>query len=152
MREGRLSKQIAFLEGDTNIVPVMDEKTLYDGFIEVITNIYNPEKSYQRIINFFNTYQFPKTNVKISPKYGFKDIGMAFRILYVLGIKDMHHKIFWKLILWSILNSRKNLDKAIFYGVMIHQMHQTYLHIKQTVKNKNKNIYKYREEALLNIG
>ncbi|MCH7964342.1 MAG: B12-binding domain-containing radical SAM protein [Bacteroidetes bacterium] len=152
MREGRLSKQIAFLEGDTNIVPIMDEKSLYDGFIEVITNIYDPEKSYQRIINFFNTYQFPKTNVKISPKYGFKDIRMVFRILYVLGIKDKYRKIFWKLIFWSILNSRKNLDKAVFYGIMIHQMHQTYLYIKQTVKNKNKNIYQYKEEAKLNVG
>ena len=36
--QGRLSKQFAFAEGETNIVPVMNEKKLYDGFIELINN------------------------------------------------------------------------------------------------------------------
>jgi radical SAM superfamily enzyme YgiQ (UPF0313 family) len=136
-REGRLSKTFAFLEGDTNIVPVMDEKILFDGFIELITNIYHPEKSYQRLINFFSTYQLPKTSIKIPEKYGTKDIGMIFRIFYLLGVKDPYRKFFWKLILWAIKHKPKNLDKAIFYGIMTYQMHQTYLHIKQTVKKQN---------------
>ncbi|TRZ65518.1 DUF4070 domain-containing protein [bacterium] len=74
-------------------------------------------------------------------KYGLGDIMIVFRILYLLGVKDRYRRFFWKLIWWSILNNPKNIDKAIFYGIMIYQMHQTYLHILQTVKEQNKKIY-----------
>lgn len=148
-KEGRLKKRFAFLEGETNITPIMDEKTLYDGFIELITNIYLPEKSYRRLIRFLNTYQTPGTSTKIETKYNLKDIKMFFRIVYRLGIKDRHRKFFWKLILWSILNKPKYLDRAIFYGIMMYQMHQTYLHIVQTVKFQNREIYYKGEEAIL---
>lgn len=148
-KEGRLSKQFAFAEGETNIVPVMGEKTLINGFIEVITNIYRPEKSYQRLIQFFTTYQPPKTFMKVPAKYGLEDIRMVFRILYLLGVKDQYRRFFWKLIWWSILNNPKNIDKAIFYGIMVYQMHQTYLHILQSVKKQNKKIYNQKEKAVL---
>lgn len=140
-KEGRLSKPFAFLEGETNIVPVMDEKILYEGFIEVITNIYSPEKSYERIIAFFETYKFPNTGIKVPETYGLKEIWIALRIFYLIGIRYKHRKYFWKLILWCLKNNRKYLDKAIFYGTMIYQMHYTFLHIKESVIAENKKIF-----------
>lgn len=151
-REGRLSKQFAFAEGETNITPAMDEKVLYDGFINLINNIYSPEKSYQRLIQFFKTYSFPKTTVKVPEKLSLKSIWMILRIIYLLGIKDTNRKYFWKLILWTVKNNRKFLDKAILYGIMIYQMHQTSLHIEDTVKMQNKNIYASQEEEILNMA
>lgn len=151
-REGRLSKQFAFAEGETNITPAMDEKVLYDGFINLINNIYSPEKSYQRLIQFFTTYSFPKTTVKVPEKLTLKSVWMILRIIYLLGIKDTNRKYFWKLILWTFKNNRKFLDKAILYGIMIYQMHQTSLHIEETVKMQNKNIYAPQEEEMLNIA
>lgn len=151
-REGRLSKQFAFAEGETNITPAMDEKVLYDGFINLINNIYSPEKSYQRLIQFFTTYSFPKTTVKVPEKLTLKSVWMILRIIYLLGIKDTNRKYFWKLILWTFKNNRKFLDKAILYGIMIYQMHQTSLHIEETVKMQNKNIYAHQEEEMLNIA
>lgn len=145
-KEGRLTKQFAFGEGETNIAPVMEEKILYNGFIEVITNIYRPEKSYQRLLQFFNTYQAPKTTVKVPTKYRLADIWMAFRLLFLLGIKDPDRKYFWKLILWTAANKRKHLDKALFSAIMIYQMHQTFLHIKQTVEMQQKKVY-FKAEA-----
>lgn len=150
--QGRLSKQFAFAEGETNIVPVMNEKKLYDGFIELINNIYTPKKSYERLIQFFTTYKHPKTTVKVPSKFGMKDLKMVLRIVYLLGIKDSERKYFWKLIFWTIANNRKFLDKAVFYGIMIYQMHQTCIHIEQEVKLQNKNIYMQPEEAELSLG
>ncbi len=151
-KERRLSKRFAFAEGETNIIPVMDEKLLYNGFIEIITNIYSPEKSYRRLIRFLSTYKIPKTFMKVPAKYGLKDIKIVLRILYLLGIKDRHRKFFWKLISWSILNKPKYLDLAILYGIMIYQMNNTYLHIKQTVKKQNENIFNHKEEMQLNLN
>lgn len=133
-KENRLSKQFAFLEGDTNIIPLMDEKILYDGFIELISNIYHPEKSYRRLIGFFSTYESPKPSAKVPVKYGINDIKLVLRVFYLLGIMDPYRNYFWKLILWAFKNKRKYMDMAVFYGIMIYQMHQTSLHITQTIQ------------------
>jgi radical SAM superfamily enzyme YgiQ (UPF0313 family) len=129
--EKRLSKRFAFSEGDTNVIPVMGEYPLYKGFIEVIDNIYRPRKSYERLRQFFNTYRLPVTSVKIKAKYSIRDLNMLLRTVFRLGIADSERKYFWKLVGWSFFNNRKMLDKTLMYGVMIHQMHETYKIIHQ---------------------
>lgn len=130
--EGRLSKPFAFTEGDTNLIPVMDPVVLYKGFIELIDKIYTPEGSYQRLMRFFETYSFPKNNLRVKEKLTLNHVRMVARLVYKLGMVSDSRKWFWKLILWSFKNNRKMLDKAFFYGVMIHQMHETYktIHLK----------------------
>ena len=130
-QQGRLSEQFAFAEGDTNIIPLMGEETLRVGFMNLITGIYEPAKSYERLITFFNIYRPPKSRIKVPVQYGLRDVSMAARILYVVGIQYHHRKYFWKLIRWALRNNRHYLDVAILYGIMIYQMHQTFLHIKQ---------------------
>lgn len=147
--EGRLSREFAFAEGETNIIPVMNEKKLFDGFIRLINNIYTPEKSYERLIQFFTTYSHPKTVTKVPEKFSVKDLKMVLRVVYLLGIKDRNRKYFWKLISWALVNNRKYIDKAIFYAIMIYQMHQTSIHIEDTVKVQNSEIYGKAEEPLL---
>jgi radical SAM superfamily enzyme YgiQ (UPF0313 family) len=127
--EGRLSKPFAFTEGDTNIVPIMDPVVLYKGFIEVIDNIYTPKQSFERLMNFFDTYRFPKSSVRIKERLSMKQVKMALTIIYKLGIADSNRKYFWKLVGWSVFNNRKMLDKAFFYGIMMYQMHETYKEI-----------------------
>lgn len=140
-REGRLSKDFAFGEGETNIVPAMDEKMLFEGFLELTGNIYRPKESYNRLVQFFTNYRFPKTEVKVPAKFRVKEIKILARTLYLLGIKDPDRKYFWKLIFWAAKNQYKNLDKAFLYAIMIYQMHQTFLHIKQTVIDQNPHIF-----------
>ena len=131
--ENRLSKPFAFAEGDTNIIPIMPERDLYEGFLHVTENIYKPDKSYQRIKNFFLTYRFPKTSVTIRTRYKLSHFKMLAMVFYKLGIKDTNRKYFWKLILWALVHNRKLLDKSVFYGIMTYQMYQTYLNIKSQV-------------------
>ncbi len=137
--EGRLSKPFAFTEGDTNLVPVMDGQVLYKGFIDVIDHIYTPAGSYERLMNFFKTYRFPKNTLKIEEKLTFNQVKMALLIIYRLGVVSRDRKYFWKLIRWSLFNNRKMLDKAFFYSIMIHQMHETYktIHEKAVTEMNN---------------
>jgi Domain of unknown function (DUF4070) len=107
-----------------------------------MNNIYSPEKSYERIINFLNTYKFPNTGIRVPEKYNLKELLIIFRIIFLIGIRYRHRKYFWKLILWSLKHNRKYIDKSVFYGVMIYQMHQTYLHIEQMVLLQNKELYR----------
>lgn len=129
--EGRLSKPFAFTEGDTNLIPVMDPVQLYKGFIEVIDSIYTPAGSYQRLMQFFDTYRFPQNTIKIKERLTLNHLKIVGRIVYKLGIADSNRKWFWKLITWSITKNRKMLDKAFFYSVMLYQMHETYKTIHQ---------------------
>lgn len=140
--EQRLSKPFAFTEGDTNLIPVMDPVVLYKGFIEVIDHIYTPAGSYQRLVNFFETYSFPKNTLKIKERLTFNQVRMALLIMYRLGIADSNRKYFWKLILWSLRKNRKMLDKAFFYSIMIYQMHETYKTILQCALDEMDNFKK----------
>lgn len=139
-QQGRLTKQFAFAEGETNILPVMDEKVLFNGFLDLTGEIYSPKGSYERLVQFFKTYTNPKTSVKVPTKFSLSDVKLVLRVVYLLGIKDKQRKYFWKMIFWSIRNNSKNLDKATFYGIMIHQMYQTYLHIEKSVKSEMANL------------
>lgn len=130
--EGRLNNKFAFSEGDTNIIPLMDEKILYEGFRELMTNIYTPKQSCQRLIRFFSMYQYPSVTFKGPEKISFSDLLMVMKAIYMLGIRDPNRKYFWKLLFWLIRHNYKYLDMGLFYGIMIYQMHQTYLYIMQS--------------------
>lgn len=140
--EGRLSKPFAFTEGDTNIIPVMDTQVLYKGFIELIGHIYTPAGSYQRLMNFFDTYRFPQNTLKIPERLSMKQVKMALIIIYRLGIADKDRKYFWRMIGWSLRKNRKMLDKAFFYSIMIYQMHETYKTILQCALEEMENFKK----------
>lgn len=150
--QGRLSREFAFAEGETNIIPVMNEKVLFDGFIELINNIYTPKKSYERLIQFFTIYKHPKISVKVPSKFRMKDLKMVLRIVWLLGIVDADRKYFWKLIFWTLKHNRKFLDKAVFYGIMVYQMHQTCIHIENGVKTQNQHLYVQEPELELSMG
>lgn len=140
-REGRLSKPFAFSEGDTNIVPLMDEKQLFDGFLDVIDNIYQPHRSYERIIEFLTFYRIPASTVRIPASYSIADFGLLLRIIFLVGVRYQHRKYFWKLIGWSLRNNISFLDKAILYGIMIYQMDLTYRTIRSSVLQQNSTLY-----------
>lgn len=145
--ENRLSKPFAFTEGDTNVVPIMGEQKLYSGFIDVIDNIYTPEKSYERVLTFFKTYSFPKANIKIQSNFEWSHFKMLCLIIYRLGVVDSNRKYFWKLLGWSFKNNWKMFDKSIFYSIMIYQMHQTYKTIHHKASTELAHYSRRREAA-----
>lgn len=123
--EGRLSKPFAFLEGDTNIIPVMPLQELQKGFRHLIEHIYLPEHSYKRIRTFLNIYKFPKTRIKVPEVFDKEVLMMALRVIYKLGVADRNRRYFWKLLFHTVRQNRKFADKALFYGIMMYQMHGT---------------------------
>lgn len=135
-REGRLSKPFAFEEGDTNITPVMDEAVLLEGFLEVSKKLYTPVGSFSRLQTFFLHHRLPDSQVRIHPEFNWHDVGVALRIIYLMGIKDNHRVWFWKLVWWVLRYNRKYIDKAIFYGIMMYQMNLTNNHIRKQVEKR----------------
>lgn len=135
-KENRLSKPFAFLEGETNIVPVMDLEKLYRGFLHVTEEIYTPSGSYDRIIQFFKKYKYPKTQISVKTPFNAELFAMVFRIVYLLGIKDESRGKFWKLIFWAFRNDIKLVDKSVFYAIMMYQMKESHKTLKQHVERE----------------
>lgn len=129
-RENRLIKPFAFEEGDTNISMVMGDEKVLRGFLQVIQGIYPSKESVKRIKTFFTHHQFPNSTVRIKTKHKWKDVFLALRIIFILGVLNPNRKHFWELIRWTFFYNRKFMDKAFFYGLMVYQMEQTYLHLK----------------------
>jgi radical SAM superfamily enzyme YgiQ (UPF0313 family) len=134
-KEGRLKNQFAFSEALSNIKPLMEEKVLREGFMELLDNIYLPKNSYKRLITFFSTYRYPRPFIKVPSKISFRDLTMVARVLFLLGITDPHRQYFWKLLFWLVRHNYKYLDMGLFYGMMMHQMHQTSLHLQHANTN-----------------
>lgn len=125
-KEGRLTKDFAFLEGDTNIRPVMPLNALQHGFLDLTEKLFTAPFAYERLKQFFTDYRLPKTSVKIQSNFNFSQLRILLRIIFWLGIYDRNRKYFWKLIFWTAHKNYKLIDKAVFYGVMLHQMQETY--------------------------
>jgi len=135
-KEGRINKTFAFSEGDTNFIPAMGEECLKEGFLRLTEEIYSPDNSCQRLLNFFEIYRYPKTSVKVNSKFDIRDILKGIRIAFRLSFKKSYNRSFRRLIWWVVRHNYKHLDKAFFYSIMIFQMHQTFLHIKKQFTEK----------------
>ncbi|MES2779966.1 MAG: B12-binding domain-containing radical SAM protein [Bacteroidota bacterium] len=125
-KEGRLVRHFAFSEGETNIRPVMGMHQLYNGFLNVIENVYKPKHSLVRLKNFFRNHRFPNTTVKIHYPFHAGNIWIALRVLFLVGILDSDRRYYWNLLIWTLFFNRKFFDKAVFYAVMMYQMKKGY--------------------------
>jgi radical SAM superfamily enzyme YgiQ (UPF0313 family) len=130
-KEGRLKQEFGFSEGSSNIIPVMDEKVLQDGFNSLLDQIYSPAGSYRRLQTFFSTYTYPVNGMKLPLKIGVSDLLMVIRVFLTFGIRYRSRRYFWKLLFWIARNYPNYVDMGFFYGIMIYQMHLTAEHIKK---------------------
>jgi radical SAM superfamily enzyme YgiQ (UPF0313 family) len=139
-KDNRLIKDFSFFEGDTNLKTVMDEKTLYEGFLKLIEGIYHYKNSHARIISFIENYKYAKTTVKIPDTVDFRDFLTLFRLIWKVGIINPHRKYFWKLIGYGIFKSKNKTVLAIQYSALMYQLHNSYLFIKEMVDKKLKSL------------
>jgi len=134
-RENRLSRRFSFSEGETNVIPVMGEEKLTEGFVEVISNVYPHAHSYDRLKTFLQTYKYPKTTLKVPATISFSLLVALSKGIFKLAVTDKDRKYFWKLLVWTFFFNRKYLDMAVFYSMMMYQMRENYYEI---VKRLNK--------------
>jgi radical SAM superfamily enzyme YgiQ (UPF0313 family) len=135
-REGRITKHFAFSEGATNLKPVMGEKMLFNGFLELIENIYNPKHSLERLKAFFRDHKYPKTSVKIHEPFRFSNIFIALRIIFFLFVLDSDRKYYWKLMVYAVRLNHKFIDEAFIYILMMYQMKKGHATIYNQVQKE----------------
>ncbi len=110
-KEGRLLTEISGDNGDgsTNMIPRMDPEILHAGFLQIIQELFSPEKFYERIKTFLKEYHPPKANVTIQ----FQEVLALFRTMLYLGILGKERKQYWSLFFWTLFNYPKKFPMAI---------------------------------------
>ena len=116
LREGRLSKEDYSgdnVDGETNIVPVMDEGLLKDGYRRVLDGIYSARAFTERVITFLKTYQPRRHAVTLE----LQEVLALFRSIWRIGIQSPERKYYWKLFFWTLFNHPKKFPLAITFSI-----------------------------------
>jgi radical SAM superfamily enzyme YgiQ (UPF0313 family) len=81
-REGRLLESFNFAENESNIVPVMPPRDLYEGFDIVLRDVYSTRSMFERGKTLYASYRRPESNQRGKRRIKLREIKTLFRILY----------------------------------------------------------------------
>ena len=116
LREGRLKESDYSgdnVDGETNIVPVMDAGTLKHGYRAVLDGIYSTKAFTDRVITFLKTYRLPRRASTLE----FQEVLALFRSIWVIGLISPERKYYWKLFFWSLFNDIRKFPLAITFSI-----------------------------------
>ncbi len=136
-KAGRLIEPFDFDENESNIIPMIDPKQIYDGFEYVLRHAYSFEYVYERTKTFLKAYPGPKVKYPLSRKFSWQELGTFFRILYSVGMVGAGRRTFWKTVGWSLLHRPKMMAHAVLYATLaLHYraMYQRYDAVASTRK------------------
>ncbi len=108
-------------DGTTNIVPKMGLDLLYDGYRNIMQNIYSPKHYYRRIKTFLREYKIPKVRYSIDFQRAMALVRSSFR----LGILGKERFQYWRLLAWTFVYRRRSLPVAITLMIYGHHFRKT---------------------------
>ena len=115
-REGRLKAQDYSgdnVDGETNIVPVMEPKKLKKGYRKILDTIYSAKGFTDRVITFLKTYKPRRHPVTLE----FQEVMALFRSIWEIGIKSKERIYYWRLFFWSLFNDIRKFPLAITFSI-----------------------------------
>ena len=122
--ENRLVHGFSFAEFQTNFIPKMTSKKLYEGFDELIRSVYGPEYGVSRTKKFLLEFNhLPDVDTDVPGLNIIEYIPVLLRAIYYIGIKYSGRRHFWKLIFWTIRKRGRLVDWALVNLILIYQLH-----------------------------
>ena len=105
----------------TNFVPKIDPEVLINGYKNIISTVYSPQKYYERIKTFLKNYK-AHTNDNCS----FRDIIALLKSILFFGIFNKNRKYYWKLFFISLFKYPKSFSKVITMTIHYSHFHQIF--------------------------
>lgn len=115
-QEGRIQGETSGdnVDGQTNIVPIMDMKLLQNGYKLIMQHIYSSHNYYGRIRKFLKVYKTPKSHSQIS----FQHFLAFFRAGWHLGICDIKGSPhYWFTLLWTLIQKPKLFPLVVGFAI-----------------------------------
>ena len=116
LREGRLKAEDYSgdnVDGETNIIPVMDDGKLKAGYRKILDSIYSAKGFTDRVITFLKTYKPRRHAVTLE----FQEIMALFRSIWSIGIVGKDRWQYWRLFFWSLFNDISKFPLAITFSI-----------------------------------
>jgi radical SAM superfamily enzyme YgiQ (UPF0313 family) len=104
------------VDGSTNIVPLMDERTLDAGYHHILASIYAPAAYYRRARTFLRTFTPPDIKSRID----MSRVRAFLRSLIWLGVLHHGRLRYWQFLAWTLLRRPRLLGRAITLAITGH--------------------------------
>ena len=105
------------------------------GYENVLRHVYSPEYVCRRAIKFLQESGDDTSRQSIAGKIRLRDIGTFFRIVFHVGLIGRERKYLWKLLVWTLINRRQDIDLAFLFAVLTHQLRKMYDRYLASVHN-----------------
>ena len=102
------------VDGETNIVPVMEINELKRGYRKLLNGLYQPKPFYQRVRTLLTELHLVQGN---SRALEWSDIRAFFRSVVWLGLFGKEWKEYWSLMFWTMKNCPEKFAMAIRYTI-----------------------------------
>ncbi len=104
------------VDGETNIVPVMNLDVLKRGYRQIMTHLYSPRHYYQRAKTFLREYKPPVVRARLD-----RQRIVAFqRSLIRLGLLGRERWQYWRLLIWTLCHRPRLFSTAIYLSIVGH--------------------------------
>ncbi len=113
--EGRLLGHISGdnVDGTTNIIPKMEFSVLYEGYRNIMSQIYSPKLYYRRIKTFLKEYKAPRFEAPLD----FQRVMAFFRSGIRLGVLGKERFEFWKILSWTLVRRPRLFPLSITFAI-----------------------------------
>jgi radical SAM superfamily enzyme YgiQ (UPF0313 family) len=115
LREGRIKSDFSGdnVDGETNIVPMMDSKLLKKGYRKILDSIYSAKGFYERVRTFLKNYQPARHPVRLH----WDEIAALISSIFEIGIKSKERWQYWKLFFWTLFHYPRKFPLAITFSI-----------------------------------
>ncbi len=96
-----------------NFVPKMDPVKLVEGYKAVLQGIYSIKPYYERVFTFLKEHKLKNSSCKFKMSH----IGVFFRSILILGVREKGRKHYWKLILWTLFKKPRSFPVVITLAI-----------------------------------
>ena len=117
-KEGRLKPENYSgdnVDGQSNIVPVMDAGLLKQGYRKILDSIYSARGFTDRVMTFLKTYQPKRSTVHMQ----FQEVLALFRSIWRIGVvgSKEERSNYWRLFFWSLTRMPDKFPLAITFSI-----------------------------------
>jgi len=115
------------VDGQTNIVPVMELSKLQQGYRSLLRGIYDPKPYYERVKVFLSNYTVHSGN---ESRLELAEIGAFFKSVVRLGVFGDEWRYYWQLIFWTVKHFPEKFALAIrctIYGYHFRRVMQEHV-------------------------
>ena len=115
LREGRIRNIYSGdnVDGETNIIPIMDMAQLKAGYRKVLDSIYSAKGFYERVRTFLTDYAPARHSVTLQ----WEEIAAFLTSIFEIGVKSEERWHYWRLFFWTLFHYPKKFPLAITFTI-----------------------------------